>query len=89
MFQLVDLPRLFPAATVLGNTAGPVVDCGELPAGGRVYIGRVEAGEIAWHFGFETPEAAQRRDTRIADLEQQLATANERLESVRGMVASA
>lgn len=73
MFMLVDRPVIFPAQTLLGNSGGPVVDTGcELLSGGRVYIDRVEASEIARHFGFETPESAASRTRRIEELEQQL-----------------
>lgn len=90
MFMLTERPVMYPMTTLLGNAAGPVVDTGiDMLVGGRVYIDRVEAGEIARHFGFETPEAAKRRDERIAELEQRVADANERLENVRGMVAAA
>jgi hypothetical protein len=54
MFRKVDQPLLYPASTLLGNTGGPVVDTGiDMLGGGRVYIDRVEAGEIARHFGFD------------------------------------
>jgi hypothetical protein len=89
VFPLAERPALFPGATVLGNTAGPVVDCGELPAGGRVYIDRLEAGEIARHFGFAKPEEVEKlrqlvatRDERIAELELKLVTIREQVAEV-------
>jgi hypothetical protein len=90
MFLLTEQPALFPATTLLGNTGGPVVDTGiDLPAGGRVYIDRVEAGEICQHFGFESPEAARRRTERIAALEEQVAGYEQRLQQLRELIETA
>lgn len=69
--HITDVPHIFPAATLHGRTAGPVVDTGcDLPAGGRVYIDLTEATEIARLFGFvpatlET-ETRARLDATIA-----------------------
>lgn len=89
MFRLAERPALFPGATVLGNTGGPVVDCGELPAGGRIYIDRTEAGEIARHFGFAKPEEVERLGRLIAERDAAIAELERRLASVRETVAAA
>lgn len=87
MFTLVDRPVIFPAHTLLGNQAGPVVDTGcEIQAGGRVYIDRTEAGEIARHFGFETPEQGARRDQRIEQLEAEVADYQARLATLHSLI---
>lgn len=87
MFSLVDQPVIFPAHTLLGNAGGPVVDTGcELVSGGRVYIDRTEAVEIARHFGFETPEQAARRSQRIEQLEAEVADYRDRLTRLHNIV---
>jgi hypothetical protein len=87
MFLLTERPHLYPAVTLLGNAQGPVVDTGiDILTGGRVYIDRVEAGEIARLFDFETPEAAQRRTQRIAALEEEVADYKRRLARLRDIV---
>lgn len=87
MFRLVDRPTLMPAQTLIGSTVGPVVDTEViLRNGGRVYISRIEAGEIGRHFGMLTVEAAAQKDERIRVLEEQLADAKASLERVRADV---
>lgn len=89
MFQLVDQPHLFPGRSLLGNT-GPCVDTAvEIPVGGRVYVDRVEAGEIARLFGFLTPEAASQLKAQLAAAEGRAGEAERRLAAVRDQVAVA
>lgn len=87
---LVDQPVIYPAVTLQGRAAGPVVDTGcELLAGGRVYIDRTEGGEIARLFGFATPDQVRQYTERIAVLEEQLDAALGQVATVRRAVAEA
>lgn len=87
MFRLVEQPTLMPACTLLRSTVGPVVDTEViLRNGGRVYVNELEAGEIVKFFpdqitlraeqmGWASPETVAGLETRVADLERQLADA--------------
>lgn len=90
MFRLVDRPTLMPAKTLIGSTVGPVVDTEViLKGGGRVYISRIEAGEIGRHFGMLTPEAAAEKDARIAMLEAENADWRRTVARIRSDVLAA
>jgi hypothetical protein len=73
--ELVDRPFFYPGLTIQGRSGGPAVDTGcELAAGGHVYIDRLEAHEIARHFGFAAPDEVSRLRGR---LEEAVARVNE------------
>lgn len=90
MFLLTDRPHIFPGRTLLGDTRGPVVDTGvEMDLGGRVYLNRQEAWEVARLFGFveaETHEAAVARaalaEVELAEARDALADQQEQLDAV-------
>jgi hypothetical protein len=77
--ELIARPVFFPEVTIQGRTEGPVVDTRCEHPGGRIYIDRLEASEIAHHFGFAVPDEVARLRTqleqargRVAELEAKL-----------------
>lgn len=90
MFRLVAQPTIFPQRSLTGSTVGPMVDTEVvLNKGGRVYVSKLEAGEIGRHFGMLSTEAATQKDARIATLEAELADARAALGRIRSDVLSA
>jgi hypothetical protein len=87
MFRLVSAPTIFPARSLIGNTAGPMVDTEViLQKGGRVYLTETEGWEVVNKFatfadqlglraeslGWLSPADTAAKDARIAALEQRL-----------------
>jgi hypothetical protein len=65
MFQLVERPAMFPGRSLLETVEGPFVDTGvEMDLGGRVYIDRASAAEIARLL--PSPEVVKLRDRNAA-----------------------
>lgn len=80
MFSLIERPVHYPGHTlILADTRGPVVDVG-VDHNGWVYLNRIEATEIGRLFGLVEGEVHETALARVADLEADLAAAEERIE---------
>lgn len=86
--ELIDRPLFFPEVTIQGRTVGPVVDTGCDHPGGRIYLDRLEAVQIAQLFGFADPDQVRRWQAQLEQLKAENAELWARLHRVGEAVAA-